>query len=85
MAMATGPHRGMDRSEMIRRVTDREHDMALQRLEEADKRIANLERQIQKLQEDGQPTLEAERLLHLMRQSRAVMQQQADLVSKDKT
>ena len=59
--------------------------MALQRLEETDKRIANIKRQIQKLKEDGQPTLEAERLLHLLRQSRAVMQQQADLVAKDKT
>jgi hypothetical protein len=59
--------------------------MALQRLEEADKRIASLERQIQKLKEDGQPTLEAERLLHLLRQSRSVMQCQADLVANDKT
>jgi hypothetical protein len=59
--------------------------MALQRLHEADKRIANLETQIQKLKEDGQPTLEAERLLHLMRQSRALMQQQADLFANDKT
>jgi hypothetical protein len=54
-------------------------------MEEADGRIADLERQIQKLKEDGQPTLEAERPLHLLRQSRAVMQQQADLLANDKT
>jgi hypothetical protein len=70
---------------MIRRLTGREHDMAVQRLEETDKRIANLERQIQKLKEDGQQTLEAERLLHLLRESRAVLQQQADLFANDKT
>jgi hypothetical protein len=71
--------------EMMRRATDREHAMALQRLEEAEKRIAHLQTQIQKLKEDGQPILEAERLLDLMRQSRASMQQQADLFAKDKT
>jgi hypothetical protein len=49
-----------------------------------DKRIANIEERIQALKEDGQPTLEAERLLQLMHRSRACMQQQADLFSKDK-
>jgi hypothetical protein len=58
--------------------------MALQRLEEADKRIANLETQIQALKKEEQPTVEAERLLQLMRQSRALMQHQADLFARDK-
>jgi hypothetical protein len=70
---------------MIRRVTNREHAVALQRLEETQKRIANLETQIQTLQEEGQPTVEAERLLQLMRRSHAIMQHQADLFGKDKS
>ena len=59
--------------------------MALQRLEETEKRIANLETRIQTLQEEGQPTVEAERLLQLMRRSRALMQHQANLFAKDKS
>ena len=58
--------------------------MALQRIAEADNRIANLKERIQALREDGQPTIEAERLLQLMHRSRACMQEQADLFSKDK-
>lgn len=58
--------------------------MALERIAETDNRIATLEERIQALKEDGQPSLEAERLLQLMHQSRACMQQQADLFSKDK-
>jgi hypothetical protein len=69
----------------MRRVTDKEQAMALRRIEEVDRRIANLQTHIQKLMEDGQPTIEAERLLQLMHQSRALMQRQADLFTKDKT
>jgi hypothetical protein len=69
----------------MRRVTDREHAIARRRIERVDKRIANIEKRIQGLKEDGQPTIEAERLLELMRQSRASMQRQADLFAKDKT
>jgi hypothetical protein len=69
----------------MRRVTDREHAIARRRIERVDKRIANIEKRIQELKEDGQPTMEAERLLELMRQSRASMQRQADLFAKDKT
>jgi hypothetical protein len=67
------------------RVTDRERATALRRIERAGKRIANLEKRIQELKEDGQSTLEAERLLQLMHQSRASMQRQADHFAKDKT
>ena len=70
-------------NEMMR-ATEREHATALQRIAEVDKRLANLEERIQALREDGQPTIEAERLLQLMHRSRACMQQQADLFSKDK-
>jgi hypothetical protein len=49
--------------------------MAFQRIAETDNRIANLEERIQALREDGQPTIEAERLLQLMHRSRACMQQ----------
>jgi hypothetical protein len=59
--------------------------MALQRLEKANERIAELETGIQRLKEKGQPTMEAERLLRLMRRSRVVMQRHADLLEKDKT
>jgi hypothetical protein len=67
------------------RVTDREHATALRRIERADKRIVNLEKRIQELKEGGQSTVEAERLLQLMRQSRASMQRQAGHFAKDKT
>jgi hypothetical protein len=43
--------------------------MVLQRLEEANKRIADLEQGIQRLSEKGLPTVEAERLLRLLRRS----------------
>ena len=43
--------------------------MALQRLKEAEERIAKLEAGIQRLKENGQPTVEAERLLRLIRRS----------------
>lgn len=48
--------------------------MALQRLEAASARIADLEAAIQRLKERGLPTVEAERILHLLRQSQAAMQ-----------
>jgi hypothetical protein len=41
--------------------------MELQRREAVDGRIAGLEAGIQRLKEQGQPTLEAERLLYLLR------------------
>jgi hypothetical protein len=70
-------------NEMMR-ATEREHAMAFQRIAETYNRTANLEERIQALREDGQPTIEAERLLHLMHRSRACMQEQADFFSKDK-
>ena len=75
----------MGGTEMIRRVTDREHATALRRIERVDKRIANLEKRIQELKKDGQSTVEAERLLQLMHRSRVSMQRQADHFAKDKT
>jgi hypothetical protein len=41
--------------------------MALQRLKETEERITRLEAGIQRLKENGRPTVEAERLLRLMR------------------
>jgi hypothetical protein len=70
---------------MIHRITDRERAMALQRLAETDARIANLKNRIHQLKKNGQPTVEAERLLEGLRRSRALMQRQADLLSKDET
>ena len=59
--------------------------MALQRLKEAEERIAKLEAGIQRLKENGQPTVEAERLLRLMRRSCVVMRRHVDLLAKDQT
>jgi hypothetical protein len=59
--------------------------MALQRLEEAEVRIAELKAGIQRLKENGQPTVEAERLLRLMRRSSVEMRQYVDLLAKDQT
>ena len=57
--------------------------MALQRLEDANARIAALKAGIQRLKENGQPTVEAERLLRLMRRSRVVMQRHLNLIARD--
>jgi hypothetical protein len=84
-AASTAKRQAALRTQVMRRVTDKEQAMALRRIEEVDRRIANLQTHIQKLMEDGQPTIEAERLLQLMHQSRALMQRQADLFTKDKT
>jgi hypothetical protein len=59
--------------------------MAFQRLEEAEKRIAELEAGIQRLKEKGLATVEAERLLRLTSRSRLVMRRHLDRLSKDQT
>jgi hypothetical protein len=59
--------------------------MALQRLKDANERIAALKAGIQRLKETGKPTVEAERLLHLLRRSRVVMRRHVDLLAKDQT
>jgi hypothetical protein len=53
--------------------------MELQRIEAVNERIAGLEAGIERLKEQGQPTVEAERLLHLLRQSRVAIRQHGDL------
>jgi hypothetical protein len=57
--------------------------MELQRLEAVNERIAGLEEGIQRLKEQGQPTVEAERLLGLMRQSCLMMQRHLNLIARD--
>jgi hypothetical protein len=49
------------------RLSETDRAMELQRREAVDGRIAGLEAGIQRLKEQGQPTLEAERLLYLLR------------------
>jgi hypothetical protein len=44
-----------------------------------------LEAGIQRLKEQGQPTVEAERLLGLMRQSRLMMQRHVDRLAEDQS
>jgi hypothetical protein len=67
---------------MIRRLSETERSMELQRLEEADDRIARLEAGIQRLRENGEATVEAERLLRLLRRSRAKMQRHVNRLSE---
>ena len=70
---------------MIGRLSETERTMALQRLEEANERIAALQAGIRRLKEQGQPTVEAERLLRLMRRSQIAIQRRVDILANDKT
>ena len=67
---------------MIRRLSEAERSMALQRLKEAEERIAKLEAGIQRLKENGQPTVEAERLLRLLRRSHVGKRGRVDRLPK---
>jgi hypothetical protein len=67
------------------RLSETERTMELQRLEAVNERIAGLEAGIQRLKEQGQPTVEAERLLGLMRQSRLMMQRHVDRLAEDQS
>lgn len=58
---------------MIRRLSEIERTMAFQRAAATNGRIADLEAGIQRLKEKGLPTVEAERLLGLLRQSEVLM------------
>ena len=68
---------------MISRLSETDRAMALQRLEEANERVASLKAGVRRLKEKGQPTLEAERLLRLMRRSRVVMRQHLNLIARE--
>lgn len=70
---------------MIGRLSETDRAMALQRLEEVNERITDLEAGIQRLKEKGQPIVEAERLLRLMRRSRLAMRRNVDLLARDQT
>jgi hypothetical protein len=59
--------------------------MELQRLEAVNERIAGLEAGIERLKEQGQATVEADRLLGLTRQSCLMMQRHVDRLAKDQT
>jgi hypothetical protein len=61
------------------RLTETERAMELQRLEAVNERIACLEAGIERLKVHGRPTVEAERLLHLLRQSRVTIRRHGDL------
>jgi len=60
------------------RLSQTERTMALQRLEAANARIADLEASIGRLRDKGLPTVEAERLLRLLRQSQITLQRLLD-------
>jgi hypothetical protein len=55
----------------MKRMSQADRRMALKRIEDANRRIANLEAAVRRLKDKGEPTVEAERLLRLMRQSRS--------------
>jgi hypothetical protein len=60
----------------------KDHAAVLRRLAEADARILTQEERVRALKGSGHPAAESERLLDLMRQSRHVMQLQADLFAQ---
>jgi hypothetical protein len=68
---------------MIGRLSDIDRAMKLRRLEALNERIAALEAGIQRVKKQGQPTVETERLLRLMRRSRGVMRRHLNLVARD--
>ena len=61
------------------RLSDIDRAMKLQRLEAVGERITGLEAGIERLKEQGHSTVEAERLLYLLRQSRVNILRQVDL------
>jgi hypothetical protein len=61
------------------RLSETERAMELQRFEAVNERIAGLEAGIERLKELGQPTVEAERLLYLLRQSQVAIRRHVDL------
>jgi len=63
---------------MMSRLSETERTLELQRLEAVNERIAELEAGIKRLKEKGQPTVEAERLLRLVRHSRLTMRGHVD-------
>jgi uncharacterized coiled-coil protein SlyX len=67
----------------MRRATENEYRLALQRLVELSDRIAHQEEGIRKLKQDRIPTARAQRLLDLLYQSRKAIQTQMDLLSRD--
>jgi hypothetical protein len=60
----------------------REYAAALHRIAEADARIVLQEERVRALRDSGHTTAESERLLHLMRRSRELMKEQADLIAQ---
>jgi hypothetical protein len=60
----------------------REHAALLKRIAEADDRILVQEERVRALKDGGHRTAESERLLDLMRRSRDLMQEQADLLAQ---
>jgi hypothetical protein len=77
------PERPASSAKIAPRDSER-HSAALQRIAAADARILIQEERVRMLKAEGHPTAESERLLDLMRLSRDLMQEQADLL-KDKT
>ena len=53
----------------MKRLSEDERAMAAKRVKALHKRIADLEAAIQRLKQRGKPTIEADRLLRLLRQS----------------
>lgn len=75
---------GTPPSERTAKPVSERHAEALRRVEQADARILVQEERIRLLREAGQPTAQSDHLLSLMRTSRSLMQEEADLLAKGK-
>jgi len=69
----------------MRRVTDNEYGMALERCMEMSERIAEHEERLRGLKRDKLPIAGAERLLCLMHESHRVLRHRLELLAKDNT
>jgi hypothetical protein len=69
----------------MRRATNNEYGMALERFIEMSERIAGHEDRLRELERNGASIARAERVLRLMRRSRRVLQRRLALLAKDRT
>jgi hypothetical protein len=68
----------------MRRATNNEYGMALERFIEMSERIAGHEERLRELERNGASIARAERVLLLMRRSRRVLQRRLALLAKDR-
>jgi hypothetical protein len=69
----------------MRRATNNEYGMALERFIEMSERIAGHEDRLRELERNGASVARAEHVLRLMRRSRRVLQRRLALVAKERS